>query len=190
MSQENRESFGQPKPSERTGIIETLWQNLVAIAPGLQNLWSEVIAEGKRLLTHGAMETASALNNGHGFVQYGPGQYTASAEQGTGVADREGSDEKERLISAVFKGTAHGPYSPGQHGPSDEREAGVHGREGSDEKERLISAVFKGTTHGPSGPGQSGPSAERDTGAHGREVSDGKGEAQQERQREEQGRGM
>jgi hypothetical protein len=45
-----------------------------------QEMWdrmvSEIGAEGKRLMTQGTMELASALFNGSGFVPYGPGQYT------------------------------------------------------------------------------------------------------------------
>ena len=36
--------------------------------------------ELSRLGTQGAMELASALFNGHGFVPYGPGQYTPTPE--------------------------------------------------------------------------------------------------------------
>jgi hypothetical protein len=48
--------------------------------PGLKNAGPEVKAELSRMGTQGAMELASALFNGHGFVPYGPGQYTPSAE--------------------------------------------------------------------------------------------------------------
>jgi hypothetical protein len=36
--------------------------------------------ERSRLGTQGAMELASALFNNHGFVPYGPGQYTPSQD--------------------------------------------------------------------------------------------------------------
>jgi len=52
-----------------------------AIAPGLKSFGPEVKAEMSRMGTQGAMELASALFNGDGFVPYGPGQYTPSAEQ-------------------------------------------------------------------------------------------------------------
>ena len=51
-----------------------------AVAPGLQSLVPEFQAEMKRLGTQGAMELASVLFNQHGFVPYGPGQYTPSVE--------------------------------------------------------------------------------------------------------------
>lgn len=50
-----------------------------ALAPGISNFGAEVKAEMSRLGTQGAMELASALFNGDGFVPYGPGQYTPEA---------------------------------------------------------------------------------------------------------------
>jgi len=52
-----------------------------AIAPGLKDLVPEAKAEMSRLGTQGAMELAAALFNGHGFVPYGPGQYTPSPQE-------------------------------------------------------------------------------------------------------------
>ncbi len=49
---------------------------------GLSNAGAQIGAELKRLGTQGAMELASALFNGHGFVPYGPGQYTPTQEAG------------------------------------------------------------------------------------------------------------
>jgi len=50
-----------------------------------KNLWQtitgDVKAELSRLGTQGAMELASALFNGSGFVPYGPGAYTPDVEQ-------------------------------------------------------------------------------------------------------------
>jgi hypothetical protein len=54
------------------------------IAPGLKNFGPEVTAELSRLGTQGAMELASALFNGDGFVPYGPGQYTPTADHEPG----------------------------------------------------------------------------------------------------------
>jgi hypothetical protein len=49
-----------------------------------QEMWdrmvSDIGSEGKRLMTQGTMELASALFNGNAFVPYGPGQYTPSPE--------------------------------------------------------------------------------------------------------------
>jgi hypothetical protein len=49
-----------------------------------KQLWEtikgDVKAEMSRLGTQGAMELASALFNGSGFVPYGPGQYTPTPE--------------------------------------------------------------------------------------------------------------
>ena len=60
--------------------LKAIKETAFAIAPGLENFGPEVAAEGKRLLTQGAMEVANLLHNGHAFVPYGPGQYTQSAE--------------------------------------------------------------------------------------------------------------
>jgi hypothetical protein len=58
-------------------------QLIQAIAPGLspEKIVDDVAQEGKRLLTHGAMEGASAMFNGSAFVLYGPGQYVPSSSQ-------------------------------------------------------------------------------------------------------------
>lgn len=58
-----------------------LFESLKALAPGLNNLHSEVGGELRRLSTQGAMELASALFNGSAFVPYGPGQYTPTPER-------------------------------------------------------------------------------------------------------------
>jgi len=47
----------------------------------MSDLFKEIGAEIKRLGTQGQMELANALFNGHGFVPYGPGQYTPSTPQ-------------------------------------------------------------------------------------------------------------
>ena len=69
------------------------------IAPGLKNLVPDVKAELSRLGTQGAMELASALFNGDGFVPYGPGQYTPTPEHEQSSreqASHEMSVERER----------------------------------------------------------------------------------------------
>lgn len=53
---------------------------ILQIAPGLEHVRADLKAELNRLGTQGSMESASALFNGHGFVPYGPGQYTQSIE--------------------------------------------------------------------------------------------------------------
>jgi hypothetical protein len=52
------------------------------VSTGLSNMGPQIGAELKRLGTQGSMELASALFNGHGFVPYGPGQYTPTPEPG------------------------------------------------------------------------------------------------------------
>ena len=49
-------------------------------ATGMQRFMQEIKAELKREATQGSMEFANALFNGHGFVPYGPGQYTPTPE--------------------------------------------------------------------------------------------------------------
>ena len=44
----------------------------------LKKILNDLGNETKRLGTQGAMELASALFSGQGFVPYGPGQYTPS----------------------------------------------------------------------------------------------------------------
>ncbi len=56
-------------------LAKQLFAELGAMA---QNGVRQVGAEVSRLGTQGNMELASALFNGHGFVPYGPGQYTPS----------------------------------------------------------------------------------------------------------------
>lgn len=53
---------------------------------GLDSLLPQVMAELSRLGKQGAMEAASALFGGSGFVPYGPGQYTPAVE-GHGAVD-------------------------------------------------------------------------------------------------------
>lgn len=60
--------------------LKAVKESVQAVAPGLKNLGPDVTAEMSRLGTQGAMELASALCNGNGFVPYGPGQYTPTAE--------------------------------------------------------------------------------------------------------------
>lgn len=95
MSNEIRELFDQSKQAAQIGAVEAVKEGVVAIAPGLENLFSDMKAELSRLGTQGTMELASALFNGSAFVPYGPGVYTPSQEQDAGVHGREVSDGKE-----------------------------------------------------------------------------------------------
>jgi hypothetical protein len=61
-------------------LFEGLKDAISELAPGLKDFGPRVGAEVSRLSTQGAMELASALFNGHGFVPYGPGQYTPTTE--------------------------------------------------------------------------------------------------------------
>jgi hypothetical protein len=68
-----------------------------AVAPGLENFGAEVKAEFSRMGTQGAMELASALFNGDGFVPYGPGQYTPDVQHEPGhEQDHDHSMSRER----------------------------------------------------------------------------------------------
>ncbi len=68
-----------------------------AMLPGLKKMGAEVGAEMSRLGTQGAMELASALFNGDGFVPYGPGQYTPTPEHGQ-EQPHEQQQEQQREI--------------------------------------------------------------------------------------------
>ena len=65
------------------------------LATGLANAGPQIGAELKRLGTQGSMELASALFNGHGFVPYGPGQYTPAPEVGKDAPTVHGDREQE-----------------------------------------------------------------------------------------------
>ena len=73
MSNRAKQLFDSLKPVQEA---------IQAIAPGLKNLIPDVKAEMSRMGTQGAMELASAIFNGDGFVPYGPGQYTPTPEHG------------------------------------------------------------------------------------------------------------
>jgi hypothetical protein len=60
-----------------------MFDSLSNWAPGLKHFKEEASAELRRLGTQGSMEAASALFNNHGFVPYGPGQYTPSPNHTT-----------------------------------------------------------------------------------------------------------
>lgn len=52
--------------------------------PGLngKQILGDILSEGKRLMTQGASELASALFNGGAFVPYGQGQWRGPAKDG------------------------------------------------------------------------------------------------------------
>ena len=82
-------------------FFEVMKEAITAIAPGLENVGSEVGAELSRLGTQGQMEMANALFNGSAFVPYGPGQYTPTPElnqggQEQGVEQPEQQQQLER----------------------------------------------------------------------------------------------
>jgi hypothetical protein len=91
-------------------LFESLKSVAFALAPGLKNLGADVKAEVERLGTQGSMEAASGLFTGHGFVPYGPGQYTRST----------GEHEME-YASALFNGDGSVPYDRA-HTPSMEHQ--------------------------------------------------------------------
>lgn len=51
------------------------------VGDGLKNLVPDILAEAKRLGTHGAVELGQALFNGAAFTPYGPGAYTKDAKE-------------------------------------------------------------------------------------------------------------
>jgi hypothetical protein len=64
--------------------VKSLVQGVLALLPGTKDIVPEAKAELSRLGTQGSMELASALFNGHGFVPYGPGQYTPDVQHDQG----------------------------------------------------------------------------------------------------------
>lgn len=62
-------------------MSETAKQLFDSLRAGVREATSQIGAEMGRMGVQGAMELASAVFNGHGFVPYGPGQYTPSPEQ-------------------------------------------------------------------------------------------------------------
>lgn len=61
-------------------LFDTLRAMGGGLQSGLMDGLKQVGVEVQRLGTQGSMEIASVLYNGHGFVPYGPGQYTPSPE--------------------------------------------------------------------------------------------------------------
>ena len=51
------------------------------VGESLKNMVPDLVAEGKRLVTHGAVELGQALFNGAAFTPYGPGSYTKDAKE-------------------------------------------------------------------------------------------------------------
>jgi hypothetical protein len=78
-------------------FFENLRDAAQAVAPGLKNLLPDVKAELSRLGTQGTMELASGLFNGHGFVPYGPGQYTPTPEQEAGIHGKEPPQQEHSI---------------------------------------------------------------------------------------------
>jgi len=74
--------------------LRAIKESAQAIAPGLKNIGPDFAAEMARLGKQGAAESASALFNGHGFVPYGPGQYTPSRDE----QSQEQEQGKERQM--------------------------------------------------------------------------------------------
>jgi hypothetical protein len=79
-------------------LIEKLFD---MVSEGLSNFGPQVGAEVSRLGTQRAMEAASGLLHGSGFVPYGPGQYTPTPEatgpeQGTAAMAMDHEQEHGR----------------------------------------------------------------------------------------------
>ena len=76
MAKNIREVFGQAKAGEQQiGAMEAVKEGIQAVAPGLslREIFSDIKAELKDQLAHGAHELAAALFNGAPFVMYGRG---------------------------------------------------------------------------------------------------------------------
>ena len=72
---------------------ENLGERFMEVLKG--RILPEIGAEAKRLGTQGSMEIASLLFNGHGFVPYGPGQYTPSVDEAAKGQEQEVHPESQ-----------------------------------------------------------------------------------------------
>jgi hypothetical protein len=73
MAKNIREVFGQDKAGERKiGAVEAVKEGIQAVAPGLslREIFSDIKAELKDQLAHGAHELSSMLFTGNSYVQY------------------------------------------------------------------------------------------------------------------------
>ena len=99
MSKELREVFGQVKGGDQQiGAMEALKQGVQAVAPGLslREIFSDIKAELKDQLAHGAHELAAALFNGSPFVMYGHGGRDDQPQHGLPEMQQEMQKEQSR----------------------------------------------------------------------------------------------
>lgn len=97
MSKATRQFFEDLKAGNEIGPLEAAKEGILALAPGLKNLVSEIGAELGRLGVQGQMEAASLIYNGSAFVPYGPGQYKTEAETAIESPDlQQQRQEQER----------------------------------------------------------------------------------------------
>jgi hypothetical protein len=71
------------------GFVDVMKEVLAELAPGLNKVGPEVMAELGRLGKQGSLEMAQALFNGAAFTPYGPGQYTPTPQVGKGSPEQE-----------------------------------------------------------------------------------------------------
>jgi hypothetical protein len=80
MSKNTRELFENLKGEQSMGFMGAAKEGILAVAPGLSNILSDIGAEMGRLGVQGQMELASAIFGQSAFVPYGPGQYTPARD--------------------------------------------------------------------------------------------------------------
>jgi hypothetical protein len=100
MSKTLREVFSQVKPGEQqVGAMEAAKEGIQAVAPGLslREIFSDIKAEMKDQLAHGAHELAAALFNGSPFVMYARGgRDDNEPQQGLPETQQEMKQERDR----------------------------------------------------------------------------------------------
>ena len=64
-------------------ILKNVGETIQAVAPGLSlsKMFSDISADGKRMVELGASEVVNGLNHGHGFVLYGPNQRPGAGDK-------------------------------------------------------------------------------------------------------------
>jgi hypothetical protein len=70
---------------------------ILEIAPGLNNIWSDIAETAKQKNDQARSEAANLLFTGHAFVPYGPGQHEPpTSEQKPEIEHEQPSHEMER----------------------------------------------------------------------------------------------
>ena len=101
MAKNIREVFGQVKAGDQQiGALEAVKEGIQAVAPGLslREIFSDIKAELKDQLAHGAHELAAALFNGAPFVMYGRGGRDDTPQHGSPEVQQQERDRGGREL--------------------------------------------------------------------------------------------